>query len=110
MRADQRATAIVLLGLLIGACDTQNIHVTSAEYGEAWPFTVAAGTLRCDREGRLSGRLLVTLDTGDGIMYGLNGSAQSFGYPSYRSILKPGKTGADVQPFIQRGLTLCKSN
>jgi hypothetical protein len=50
----------------------------------------------------------VTLDTGNGIQYGLNGSAKTFGFPDSASILKPGIVGNDLQPFIERGLTLCK--
>jgi hypothetical protein len=110
MVAARRVKTVVLLALLLSACGRPGIRVTSAEYGEAWPFTVQSGTLNCERESRRSNRLFVTLDTGDGIMYGLNGAAQSFGYPAHRSILKPGKTGADVQPFIKLGLTLCNSN
>jgi hypothetical protein len=41
-------------------------------------------------------------------MYGVNGSARAFGYPDHASILKAGKTGADVQPLIDRGLSLCE--
>jgi hypothetical protein len=68
--------------------------VSAAEYGDRWPFSLEAGTLKCERESASSSRLLVTLDNGDGIMYALNGSAKSFGYPDSASILKPGKTGA----------------
>lgn len=100
------ALALVLAGL-VSAC-SGGVKVTSAEYGAEWPFTIYEGTLDCQRESARSDRLLVTLNDGNGIMYGLNGSAQSFGYPEHRAILKPGKTGADVQPFIERGLTLCQ--
>lgn len=80
-------------------------RVTQVEYGQAWPFTVTAGTLRCVTDGA---RKYVTLDTGDGIEYGLNGSARAFGFPDSRSIYRDGKTGADLQPLIDRGLRLCQ--
>jgi len=82
--------------------------VSAEEFGELWPFTVASGTLRCERESQRSQRLFVTLDTGNGIYWGLNGSARSFGYPDGFEILKPGKVGSDLQPFISRGLALCE--
>jgi hypothetical protein len=81
--------------------------VKDSDFGDRWPFTVPAGTLRCVRESLRSDRLFVTLDTGNGIEYGLNGSAREFGFPDGLRILKPGKTGADIQPFITRGLALC---
>lgn len=81
------------------------IRVTRAEFGDAWPFTVPEGALRCQTDRQ---RKYVTLDTGDGIWYGLNGSAKDFGFPDSASILKPGIVGNNLQPFIARGLTLCK--
>lgn len=90
---------------MTSACGPSGIHISSAEYGPVWPFTVTEGTLRCDADGP---RKYVTLDTGKGIYYALNGSAKAFGYPDAVSIQKPGTTGVDLQPFIQRGLTLCR--
>ena len=109
LRLQRAMTRYVLFMTIVAlaACGAPGDRVTSAEFGEAWPFTISDGTLRCERESQRSPRLLVTLDTGDGIMYALNGSAISFGYPHHRSILKQGKTGADVQPLITRGLKLC---
>lgn len=86
-----------------GCGPTPGIPVTSEEAN--WPFTVEAGTLRCDRDGA---RLMVRLDTGDGRQFGLNGSAKSFGWPNVDAIMKPGLVPADVQTFITRGLTLCQ--
>lgn len=100
----QRAAVLIVLLASSGGCGSDGIPVSSTEYGERWPFTVASGTLRCDRDGP---RQYVTLDTGKGIYYALNGSAKSFGYPDSADILKSGKTGADLQPLIQRGLTAC---
>lgn len=94
--------------LLLCACGRESgIPVSAAEYGDAWPFNVNAGTLRCISESQRSPRLFVTLDTGDGIEYGLNGAARAFGFPDGLTMLKPGRIPADVAPFIERGLTLC---
>lgn len=95
---------VVLVGSLIG-CEDSRPKVTRAEFGDAWPFTVAEGRLQCQSDRQ---RKYVTLDTGNGIHYALNGSAKSFGFPDVASIQKPGTTGVDLQPFIARGLTLCK--
>jgi hypothetical protein len=107
-----RATWIIVAAVSFIACGgaAPGIRVTSAEYGDAWPFTIPEGTIECQRESARSGRLLVTLNDGKGIMYGLNGSAKTFGFPDGGEILKPGKVGVDVQPFIERGLTLCGQN
>ena len=86
------------------ACGPREGYITIAEYGDAWPFIVSAGTLQCDTDGS---RKYVTLDTGKGIHYALNGSAKDFGFPDSVSILKPGMTGVHLDQFIQRGLTLC---
>lgn len=104
----RRTATFAFAALMLCACGASGTKVTSAEYGDRWPFTIDEGTLRCDAESRRSRRLFVTLDDGTGIMYALNGSARSFGYPDHKSILKPGKTGADLRPFIERGLTLCE--
>jgi hypothetical protein len=86
----------------------RNGHISAAEYGPSWPFTVADGTLACTHESRRSARMFVTFDSGNRIEYGLNGSARDFGFPDpSNSIMKPDKTGADLQPFIARGLRLC---
>lgn len=107
MWADNRILigGIVMAGSLIACSDNSGIRVTRAGFGASWPFTVDAGTLRCDTDGP---RKHVTLDTGNGIQYGLNGSAKTFGFPDSASISKPGIVGNDLQPFIERGLTLCK--
>jgi hypothetical protein len=95
---------LVLAVLLSIACGGRpGIPVAESDSTD-WPFTVTAGTLRCEVNGP---RKMVTLDTGTGIYYGLNGAARGFGYPDGLKILKPDKTGADVQPYITKGLTLC---
>jgi hypothetical protein len=96
--------AACISAVLVG-CGRSTIRVTQQEFGERWPFTVPEGRLRCDKDGA---REYVTLDTGKGIYYALNGSARSFGFPDSKTIQKPGTTGADLQPFIDRGLRLCR--
>lgn len=93
--------------LLLVACGGSGVQIHSDEYGELWPFTMSEGSLNCQREDQSSGRLLVTFQT-NGIMYGLNGSARSFGFTDAKSIMKPGKTGADLQRLIDRGLSICR--
>jgi len=85
-------------------------YITRAEYGDDWPFSAPAGTLAC-YDGAAAGgegRILVTFSTGNGIEYGLNGSALDFGFPDLdEGILPayPDETG--VLDLIQRGLDLC---
>lgn len=103
---------IISTALLLAACSgtdprTNRAPVTRADFGDRWPFTIDGGTLVCARESARSGRLLVTLDNGRGISFGLNGSAREFGFPDSASILRPGLTRAAAQPLIDRGLTLC---
>jgi hypothetical protein len=83
-------------------------YITAAEFGDAWPFTVPAGTLTCTPSGKADGRLLVTFGTGDGIEYGINGSARDFGFPDPDETIVtdyPDLSGLD--PIIERGLRLC---
>lgn len=100
------SSGAVLLTLLAGpGCgDSRGIEVSAAEYGERWPFTIAVGTLRCDVNGQ---RKAVRLDTGTGIQYGINGAAKTLGFPDSAAVHKPGVVGVDLQPLIERGLTLC---
>src|SRR5688572_27475748 len=66
------------LSVVFLACGSaQGMAVNRQQYGARWPFTMDAGTLECQRESQRSDRLLVTLDTGNGISYGLNGAARS---------------------------------
>lgn len=97
---------LLWLSVLVVGCggNPTRTPVSSAEYGEGWPFTLAQGTLECVTDGP---RQIITLDAGNGIAYGLNGTAREAGFPDHRGILKPEKTSADVQPLITKGLTLC---
>src|SRR5262245_2555590 len=92
-------------GVLLLACGSPGLEVSRDQFGAAWPFAAERGTIRCVTR---SDRPLVTIDTGDGIQYGINGAARGFGgFPDGLKILQPEKVGADLQPFIERGLALC---
>lgn len=99
------ALLIVLVSAVACASPDDGIRITATEYGPRWPFTLESGTLRCQKDRT---RQYVTFDDGQGVQYGLNGAARGLGFPDGLTILKPGKTGADLQPFIDRGLTLCQ--
>ena len=87
------------------ACGSDGVRVTAAEYGDKWPFKATEGTVRCEMPYT---RPLVSFDPGDGVRYGLNGAARGAGnMPDGMSLVKPGKVGVDVQPFIDIGLRLC---
>lgn len=100
--------SLLFVGLSTACSGPSGVDVQRAAYGEAWPFTIDGGTIQCEHESARSQRLLVTLEN-NGIAYGLNGSAIDFGFPHHKSILKPDKTGADVQRFIDIGLASCRS-
>lgn len=85
--------------------------ISQAEYGEAWPFTVAEGTLRCERGDRV-------IFIHEGVKYALNGLAISFaeeaGYVDFREagIWRDNPDGITpkvyVGDIIQLGLSLCE--
>lgn len=105
MRITRSFVAIVLLAGASVACGREGVPINRSDLGDAWPLTIEGGTLRCETDGP---RQLVTLDTGDGIEYGINGSARQFGFPDVKAVLRPGKVLADLQPLIQKGLPLCR--
>lgn len=80
--------------------------LTRADLGDAWPFTVEAGTLRC--EGGSS-----VVFVADGKSYAINGTARSqTDYPDVDRIWaddpRPGYgPKKDIGPIIDRGLKLC---
>ena len=87
-------------------------YITQAQYGAAWPFSVAAGQLVCTDGAAAggNGRILVTFrpDDNRGIEFGLNGSALDFGFPDLDESMMPAypdKSG--LHDLIQRGLALC---
>jgi len=83
-------------------------YISRAEYGDDWPFTVAAGTLSCTPGGGSEGPLLVTFDTGDGIPYALSGRAREFGLRELdETILTDFPSRDGTLPLLMRGLDLC---
>lgn len=87
---------------------SSSIVVTAEEYGDEWPFTVPSGTLYC-YEDLLEGRQYVTFGTGDGIEYGVNGSARDFGFPEMdETILTDYPDRSKTLPLIDRALELCE--
>jgi hypothetical protein len=100
---------LVLSVFFVVGCST-DVFVSREMFGDAWPLTVTSGVLDCQNNGP---RKLVTIDV-DGIMYALNGSAKSFGFPDVTTIrrrvtIEAGLTQyVPLEPLIQRGLTLCR--
>ena len=102
------ASVAVLGG--IGCTDDQgdpirSVKITQEALGDAWPFAVAGGSLRC-RDGA------VTFRTG-GTTYGLNPPAREEGAPAPFPIwLWAGGPVVDrkvsLTPLIERGLELCE--
>ena len=101
--------SIALMTLISLAVNAETISISSAEYGDKWPFTVDSLTLSC----RNNAAVLIQANTGR--IYWLNGkaSAQFKSFPSWREIAKPDfryGTGAVMTPpndMITRGLALC---
>lgn len=109
----------LMLALAFTACslssDEPNItepedpgYVTRSDF-ETWPFVPTAGTLSCQPSSNNDGRLLVTIDFGDGIDYAVNGQARSFGFPELDTTVMPAwPDGSSLGPIIEHGLELCK--
>lgn len=82
--------------------------VTSREFGERWPLTVDAGTLRCEKDYGSSVVIVV-----GSVKYALNGRARGqidqTGWRDSREIVRRIEGGglADVGPLIEIGLALC---
>lgn len=121
-RVSSAVSAVLALGVLVTtACSpaatpsptpeaTDPGYVTRAGYGDDWPFSVPAGTLAC-YDGAAAGgggRVLVTFSTGNGIEYGLNGSALDFGFPDLDATILPAYPDkSQLSPLIEVGLALC---
>lgn len=85
--------------------DPRAAKVTQAQFGDAWPFTVSEGTVRCVDSSS------VVFDTG-GRTYALNGTAKSqTEFPDFDPIWaddsKALGTKKDIKPMIDRGSSLC---
>jgi hypothetical protein len=82
-------------------------HISRADYGSDWPFTVDSGTLGC------WGPSAVTFVTEDGTTYALNGVALGWAEKNGWEINKedeiwdPNK--GDIGALIDDGLALCGS-
>lgn len=86
-------------------------HVTRADFGEAWPFTVERGILGCQAILRPGDSPLYALTfTVDGIIYGLNGWALTYGAPRLDPIWAENADGGrrDLTPVLEHTRTLCK--
>lgn len=103
--------ALLLVSLLVPftalAGGSKDIH--RDQFGDAWPFTIEAGKVRCTQ---VSSVIFVTPERKG---YALNGSAKADGiYRDVREIWRDnpnaGKYGAqkmDLSPIITLGLSLC---
>jgi hypothetical protein len=100
MRGDERADASSA-----DAATSQQAHVSSAEFGEAWPFTVAEGELACDG-------ISITMTAG-GKTYAVNGMAKmEKKWMDIDEIVKddPASPGRkrDIETIVERGQALCR--
>lgn len=94
------------------------IHISQAEYGDRWPYTIPEGTLRC-----LDHRSIVLMHKG--VPYALNGKATTKARvhvsggqltpPKYKELMliwrdRPDYPGAKMPDpgIIDRGLALCE--
>ena len=80
--------------------------ITRAQFGDAWPFTVDEGVLRCEGEGGVG----AVIFEAEGTEYGVNGVAKSQGYADVEPIWADDPSiGAkkNIGPIIDRGLELC---
>lgn len=78
-------------------------QISQSELGEAWPFTVSEGELRCSGQE-------ITFTT-NGLTYAVNGTARA-NYPAIDPIWKDNPeilgTKINIAPLIERGQTLCR--
>lgn len=98
------------------AAPSATIKVTSAEYGEAWPFTVTSGTVGYEPLQVGDRKLAILTFESGGKIYALNGIARSRikqrGFLEIDAIWRdnPKIEGLkiNISPIIQRGLALQK--
>lgn len=112
--ANDTARFVLLISYLVLASSVARaqaqIIITEAEYGEAWPFTVPEGQLRCE-----GGGLQAVVFRANGIDYAVNGVAMAK-YAAIEPIwrLNEKLTSPDfpirinIGPIIDRGLKLCR--
>lgn len=79
------------------------VHVTQAEYGEKWPFTVPEGDIECvDR--------VAMVFVAGGKRYALNGMAKSRAdsiRPIWRDLEPGSPMKVNLGPILERGLDAC---
>jgi Protein of unknown function (DUF2511) len=99
------AGIVVCLLTIQGEDVRKAVLISEAEYGEAWPFTIPRGYLRCVGTG------IVVFADGDND-YVLNGNAEMGGYTPVEKIGRAtstkGKARFNFWPILDRGLELCK--
>ncbi|ANF85146.1 hypothetical protein A7J50_1723 [Pseudomonas antarctica] len=103
---------VVLAMLASGVCgaERKSLKVSSKDYGDDWPFTVASVDLLCFGP---SPKALAR--TSDGTVYALSGSARSHakdhGWSDGEDITKPNPTmpsiKMDYSDIVQRAQALC---
>ncbi|QPO19595.1 DUF2511 domain-containing protein [Pseudomonas sp. Y39-6] len=104
---------ILISGLLLSltsVADGRERSISSADFGEAWPFTVDSVDLMCDGP---SPKALAR--TSDGTVYALNGSARTIaksrGWADGQDITKPNPSmpaiKMDYSNFVQIAQDLC---
>ena len=88
-------------------------HVTEAEFGERWPFSVPEGRVVAGVYGVGPFSVAVVFEAPDGQWYALNGVARSYGIGrDIRTIWPPlpdGVTRADLLPVLALGLNLAEA-
>lgn len=101
------AAFVVLSNLFDGGGGSlPNRTITAAEFGDRWPFTVAAGELYC------TGASVVTF-VAAGDTYAVNGAATQAGRgkdigPIWAADTSSGGTKKSIAPIIDAGLALCR--
>lgn len=93
--------------------DFRAAPISRADLGDRWPLTVAGGAIICSSQG--TRQIATFLPNGSNREYGLNGTADSLGWPSIRPIWaddnRPGFRGqgikVNIRPLITEALTLC---
>jgi len=83
--------------------------ISSAGYGDRWPFTFAAGVLRCTNSVAVN-----VTDSASNQTYAVNGAAKSLstqtGWGQLDQVWRDDPAGGlkvNIGPMIQDGLTLC---
>ena len=96
---------LIAIVLLASACvPDPGQEVTAAEYGDDWPFTVAAGRVDCLPSGSL-------VFVADGTPYALTGLARAKGYravdPIWRDNPRIQGTKVPLQPITAAAEATC---